>query len=96
MLKIVLVTVLFCASSVAPALAGQPVASFELAQTSQNPPNSHSDRPGWRPGVREQNYYCVIEGNSDSGRNFCSARPGRVGETCRCPNMTGTGRLQAR
>ncbi|QLF69606.1 hypothetical protein FE840_008655 [Peteryoungia desertarenae] len=48
------------------------------------------------PGVRPQRYYCVIEPSAfdnPNGNYSCPARPGRVGGTCRCPNVTGSGTL---
>jgi hypothetical protein len=45
---------------------------------------------------RRQRYVCVVQPRQSDDRNrpyVCRADEGRVGGTCRCSNVTGTGRL---
>lgn len=45
---------------------------------------------------RPQRYVCVVPPRQSDDRNrpyVCRADAGRVGGTCRCDNVTGTGRL---
>ncbi len=49
------------------------------------------DRP-----PRPQRYVCVVQPRQSDNRNrpyVCRAEAGRVGGTCRCDNVSGTGRL---
>jgi hypothetical protein len=52
-------------------------------------------RTNQRP-VRPSRYVCVVPARESDNRNrpyVCRAQEGRVGGTCRCDNVTGTGRL---
>ena len=56
--------------------------------------NSRSRTDDRRP--RPQRYVCVVQPAQSDNRNrpyVCRADAGRVGGTCRCGNVTGTGRL---
>jgi hypothetical protein len=49
-----------------------------------------------RERFRRDRYVCVVEPphSSDRRRSYvCDARPGRVGERCRCSGVVGSGRL---
>lgn len=46
--------------------------------------------------IRPARYVCLIkppQSEKNVGLYSCPAAPGRVGETCRCPNTVGSGRL---
>ena len=52
-------------------------------------------RSNQRP-LRPSRYVCVVPPRESDNRNrpyICRAQEGRVGGTCRCDNVTGTGRL---
>ena len=52
-------------------------------------------RSNQRP-VRPSRYVCVVPPRQSDNRTrpyVCRAQEGRVGGTCRCDNVTGTGRL---
>ena len=66
-------------------------ASVSLVQYQGNTETRSNDR---RP--RPQRYVCVVQPRQSDDRNrpyVCRADAGRVGGTCRCSGVTGTGRL---
>ncbi|PYB77235.1 MULTISPECIES: hypothetical protein [Rhizobium] len=81
-----------------PAVSG-PTAKAAVVFVDSNDDNdilqSESKRPR-QPYVRPQRYVCVVD-QSDmiggTGQAQCPARPGRVGGSCRCANVTGSGTL---
>ncbi|MCF1473132.1 hypothetical protein FS763_14410 [Agrobacterium vitis] len=47
--------------------------------------------------VRPPRYVCIIKppaSDAGAGRYSCPASPGRVGESCRCANAVGSGKLR--
>jgi hypothetical protein len=69
-------------------------APMSLAQYSGDSRTRTDDRPVRPP--RPQRYVCVVQPRQSDDRNrpyVCRADSGRVGGTCRCDNVTGTGRL---
>ncbi|MVA57560.1 hypothetical protein [Agrobacterium vitis] len=47
--------------------------------------------------VRPPRYVCIIKppaSDASAGRYSCPAGPGRVGESCRCANAVGSGKLR--
>lgn len=66
-------------------------ASMSLIQYQGNTQSRTDDRP-----PRPQRYVCVVPPRQSDDRTrpyVCRASAGRVGGTCRCPNVVGTGRL---
>lgn len=69
----------------------QTTAPMSLIQYNGNSNTITNDRP-----QRPQRYVCVVPPAQSDNRNrpyVCRANPGRVGETCRCSNVVGSGRL---
>ncbi|WP_154664831.1 hypothetical protein [Allorhizobium undicola] len=68
--------------------------SVELAQAQPNSTNRNIPAEG--QGVRPPRYVCIIKppaSDKQSGQYSCRRSSGRVGESCRCPNTVGTGKL---
>ncbi|MEQ1403471.1 hypothetical protein ABK249_00875 [Neorhizobium sp. Rsf11] len=66
-------------------------AVMSLIQYQGNTQSRTDDRP-----PRPQRYVCVVPPRQSDDRTspyVCRASAGRVGGTCRCPNVVGTGRL---
>jgi hypothetical protein len=66
-------------------------APMSLIQYQPNTVTRSNDRP-----VRPQRYICVVPPRQSDDRTrpyVCRAQSGRVGGTCRCDNVVGTGRL---
>jgi hypothetical protein len=71
-----------------PSVSGLTLAQVQVETFSGR---SNNDRP--RPRDR---YVCVVPPQQSDDRQrpyVCRANEGRVGGTCRCPNVTGNGRL---
>ena len=68
---------------------------FEIAQAQPDVINRNLPAPG--QGMRPPRYVCIIRppsSDAGAGRYSCPASPGRVGESCRCPNTVGSGKLR--
>lgn len=79
-----------------PAAAGQPAADGLLQLAQAEPNTTNRNIPAQGQGVRPARYVCVIKppaSDKQAGRYSCPARAGRVGESCRCQNAVGSGRL---
>jgi hypothetical protein len=66
-------------------------APMSLVQYNGSINSRTNDRP-----PRPQRYVCVVQPRQSDNRTrpyVCRAESGRVGGTCRCDNVTGTGRL---
>ncbi|MCM2294535.1 hypothetical protein NAC44_19590 [Allorhizobium sp. BGMRC 0089] len=90
-----------CLMSALPVWAGGVIVGSPNAVTTQTPNVITRDlgtrQPG-EPPVRPTRYYCVIKpppSEHDVAFYSCPKPPGRVGETCRCDNAVGSGRLRA-
>jgi hypothetical protein len=71
--------------------SGLPGLTLAQVQVETFSGRSNNDRP--RPRDR---YVCVVPPQQSDDRQrpyVCRANEGRVGGTCRCPNVTGNGRL---
>lgn len=70
------------------------VASCGVSFAQQGPDSRTYNSNDFKP---RQRYICVIPSPKSSGQsymNVCRAPAGRVGERCRCANVTGSGTLQ--
>lgn len=86
------ILLLFCsAASADQPAARDPDAPLILIQDGGSTITRSNDRR-----LRPQRYVCVVPPRQSDNRNrpyVCRAPAGRVGGTCRCENVVGTGRL---
>jgi hypothetical protein len=84
-------TILLVCGSGAPAGAAAQTPLLQIQVQQGDTITRSNDRP-----VRPQRYVCVVPPRQIDDRSspyVCRAREGRVGGTCRCNNVVGTGRL---
>ncbi|ACM35699.1 MULTISPECIES: hypothetical protein [Rhizobium/Agrobacterium group] len=68
---------------------------LQLAQAQPDTINRNIPQQGGN--VRPPRYVCIIKppaSDAGAGRYSCPASPGRVGESCRCANAVGSGKLR--
>ncbi|WP_429940891.1 hypothetical protein ACQY1G_11345 [Agrobacterium vitis] len=76
----------------------KPLVQLAQAQpdtTNRNIPQQGGPQQGGN--VRPPRYVCIIKppaSDAGAGRYSCPASPGRVGESCRCANAVGSGKLR--
>ncbi|MGV2127568.1 hypothetical protein ACQZ4Q_13445 [Agrobacterium vitis] len=74
-------------------LSGTPLVQLVQAQ----PDTINRNLPQQGGNVRPPRYVCIIKppaSDAGAGRYSCPASPGRVGESCRCANVVGSGKLR--
>ncbi|MBF2717006.1 hypothetical protein [Agrobacterium vitis] len=68
---------------------------LQLAQAQPDTINRNIPQQG--SNVRPPRYVCIIKppaSDAGAGRYSCPASAGRVGESCRCANAVGSGKLR--
>ncbi|MVA26010.1 hypothetical protein V6582_06635 [Agrobacterium vitis] len=79
-------------------LYGTPLVQLAQAQPdtiNRNIPQQGGPQQGGN--IRPPRYVCIIKppaSDAGAGRYSCPASPGRVGESCRCANAVGSGKLR--